>query len=229
MDNELKSLQADLDTMGGMQHIAAAAGKTLQDHGVLGQRYRAALQTYPAIDKAAQQAIDVEVRGMDRPTSACIDKLVQDLQAQVAQRFEASARAAHDNMRTSLLLGGGVAMALTALLLGVALAIARSVFASPGAEPEDAVHSTARIAGGDLTQRLNANTPSSLIGALEMIQTRLRNIRLAIREVGFDIESRATTMPHGPARELLVDDVKRLRAAIDRLQIDRPAAAQRQA
>ena len=69
---------------------------------------------------------------------------------------------------------------------------------------------------------------SPLIGALEMMQSRLRNISLAIREVAFDIESRTTAMPQGPARELLVDDVDRLRAAIDRLQIDRQAASQRQ-
>ena len=106
-------------------------------------------------------------------------------------------------MRNNLLLVGGIAAGLMALLLGAALAMARSVFNSLGAEPEHAVRATARIAGGDLTERLNAKTPKSLIGALEMMQSRLRNISLAIREVAFDIESRTTAMPQGPARELL--------------------------
>jgi methyl-accepting chemotaxis protein len=195
---------------------------------VLGQRYRDALQKYPTIDAAAQQAIDVSVRGMDRPTSAGIDALVQNLQGKVKQRFADESAAAHSHMRNNLLLVGGIAAGLMALLLGAALAMARSVFNSLGAEPEHAVRATARIAGGDLTERLNAKTPKSLIGALEMMQSRLRNISLAIREVAFDIESRTTAMPQGPARELLVDDVDRLRAAIDRLQIDRQAASQRQ-
>ena len=227
MDKELDALQATLGAMGGMEDIAAAASKTRQEHGVLGQRYRAALQKYPNMDATAQQAIDVDVRGMDRPTSAGIDTLVQNLQAQVQQRFADESAKAHDAMRANLLLAGGIALALMALLLGVALAIARSVLASLGAEPEAAVNATARIATGDLTQRLNAKAPGSLIGALEMMQSRLRNISLAIREVAFDIESRATTLPAGPARETLRGDVERLRSAIDRLQIERNDAARR--
>lgn len=231
MDKELDALQAALGGMTGMtgmEGIASAAAKTRAEHGVLGQRYRDALQKYPTIDAAAQQAIDVSVRGMDRPTSAGIDTLVQNLQGLVKQRFADESAAAHSHMRNNLLLVGGIAAGLMALLLGAALAMARSVFNSLGAEPEHAVRATARIAGGDLTERLNAKTPKSLIGALEMMQSRLRNISLAIREVAFDIESRTTAMPQGPARELLVDDVDRLRAAIDRLQIDRQAASQRQ-
>ena len=186
-----------------MQDIVDAAAKTRAEHGVLGQRYRDALQKYPTIDAAAQQAIDVSVRGMDRPTSAGIDTLVQNLQGLVKQRFADESAAAHSHMRNNLLLVGGIAAGLMALLLGAALAMARSVFNSLGAEPEHAVRATARIAGGDLTERLNAKTPKSLIGALEMMQSRLRNISLAIREVAFDIESRTTAMPQGPAREPL--------------------------
>lgn len=230
MDKELDALQAALGGMTGMTGMEgiASAAKTRAEHGVLGQRYRDALQKYPTIDAAAQQAIDVSVRGMDRPTSAGIDTLVQNLQGLVKQRFADESAAAHSHMRNNLLLVGGIAAGLMALLLGAALAMARSVFNSLGAEPEHAVRATARIAGGDLTERLNAKTPKSLIGALEMMQSRLRNISLEIREVAFDIESRTTAMPQGPARELLVDDVDRLRAAIDRLQIDRQAASQRQ-
>ena len=205
MDKELDALQAALGGMTGMTGMEgiASAAKTRAEHGVLGQRYRDALQKYPTIDAAAQQAIDVSVRGMDRPTSAGIDTLVQNLQGLVKQRFADESAAAHSHMRNNLLLVGGIAAGLMALLLGAALAMARSVFNSLGAEPEHAVRATARIAGGDLTERLNAKTPKSLIGALEMMQSRLRNISLAIREVAFDIESRTTAMPQGPARELL--------------------------
>ena len=205
MDKELDALQAALGGMTGMTGMEgiASAAKTRAEHGVLGQRYRDALQKYPTIDAAAQQAIDVSVRGMDRPTSAGIDTLVQNLQGLVKQRFADESAAAHSHMRNNLLLVGGIAAGLMALLLGAALAMARSVFNSLGAEPEHAVRATARIAGGDLTERLNAKTPKSLIGALEMMQSRLRNISLAIREVAFDIESRTTAMPQGPAREPL--------------------------
>ena len=64
-------------------------------------------------------------------------------------------------------------------------------------------------------------SPNSLMGALEMMQSRLRNISLAIREVAFEIDSRATTMPAGQIRDTLRSDVERLRSAIDRLQIER--------
>ena len=150
MDKELDALQAALGGMTGMtgmEGIASAAAKTRAEHGVLGQRYRDALQKYPTIDAAAQQAIDVSVRGMDRPTSAGIDTLVQNLQGLVKQRFADESAAAHSHMRNNLLRVGGVAAARMALLLGAALAMARSVFNSLGAEPAHAVRATARIAG----------------------------------------------------------------------------------
>ncbi len=221
MDKELNELKADLTALGGMDKIIALASKTQEEHKALGVRYRTALQKYSVIDSAAQQAIDVEVRGMDRPTSAGIDSMVAEMQTIVEQRFKQDSQAEHKRMVTLLTISGVIAVALMLLLLALSLAIARSVYESLGAEPEAAVKATARISTGDLTERFTVKKPQSLIGALDMMQRRLRNISLAIREVAFDIENRTSSVPPGTIRDTLRSDVDRLRAAIDRLQIDR--------
>ncbi len=220
MDKALQTLGSSLTGM-GLNAPAKTVEQTIAEHGVLGQRYRAALQKQVTLNPAAQQAIDTEVRGMDRPTSAGIDTLVDDLQKLVAKRFDEESRAVRSNVSSQFYTTALVALILTAVLVIAAIAMARSVLNALGADPEDAMIATSRIARGDLTERLNAKTPASLIGALEMMQSRLRNISLAIREVVKDIESRATTLPAGSGREALLGDVGRLLDAIGRIRIDR--------
>lgn len=77
------------------------------------------------------------------------------------------------------------------------------------------------MARGDLTERLNAKNPHSLIGALELMQSRLRNISLAIRDVADDITTRTQSLTESAGRAALLNDVERLREAIGRIHIDR--------
>jgi hypothetical protein len=221
MDKELDQLLVLLRDLKGMDDLEASVAKLRQNHGALGKRYRAALLKYTTLDTTAQQAIDTEVRGMDRATSTGIDALVSKLQAAIEARFKAEATQMRDTMRINLLIAAGIAALLVGLLLALVMKTARGVYTTLGADPEEAVAATVRISTGDLTQRLGAESPNSLMGALEMMQSRLRNISLAIREVAFEIDSRATTMPAGQIRDTLRSDVERLRSAIDRLQIER--------
>ena len=71
-----------------MDDLEASVAKLRQNHGALGKRYRAALLKYTTLDTTAQQAIDTEVRGMDRATSTGIDTLVSKLQATIEARFK---------------------------------------------------------------------------------------------------------------------------------------------
>ncbi|MBL8254467.1 MAG: methyl-accepting chemotaxis protein [Candidatus Competibacter sp.] len=220
MDKALQALRSRLSGL-GLNAPTSMVEQTLAEHGVLGQRYRAALQKQVTLNPTAQQAIDTEVRGMDRPTSAGIDTLVDDLQKLVAKRFDEESSQVRKSVSSQFFTAALVALILTAILVIAAIAMARSVLNALGADPEDAMVATSRIARGDLTERLNAKTPASLIGALEMMQSRLRNISLAIREVVKDIESRATLLPEGAGREAMLGDVGRLLGAIGRLRIDR--------
>jgi methyl-accepting chemotaxis protein len=221
MDTGLGKLKPKLSAIGGLGDVVDQVEKIRQEHSILGQRYRDSLAKFLALDWDAIQTIDLQVRGMDRPTSAGMDELVSKLQTEVQQRFDSEAQDARDEALFNLMVIAGIALTLMLLLLWFTIAALRSVHRSLGAEPEAAVEATVRISAGDLTRRLNAKTPDSLMGALEMVQSRLRNIALAIREVSFDIESRATSLPKGEAREVLRGDVDRLRSAINRLQIER--------
>lgn len=222
MDKGLQTLSANLAAM-GMEEAKLNAQKLLAEHKQLGERYRVALNRQPVLDARSQSVIDTEVRGMDRPTSAGIDTLVSDLQKRVAQRFESDARGVRKNVGNQFLTAALVALLLTALLVAVAVALSRSVLNALGADPEEAVAATSRMARGDLTQRLNAKTPASLIGALELMQSRLRNISLAIRGVADDITARANMLSETVGRDALLNDVERLREAISRVRIDRDA------
>ena len=193
MDKGLQTLSASLAAM-GMEEAKLNAQKLLAEHKQLGERYRVALNKQPVLDARSQSVIDTEVRGMDRPTSAGIDTLVSDLQKRVAQRFDSDAKEVRKNVGNQFLTAALVALLLTALLVVVAVALSRSVLNALGADPEEAVAATSRMARGDLTQRLNAKTPASLIGALELMQSRLRNISLAIRGVADDITARANML-----------------------------------
>lgn len=221
MDAELTELEAMLQRIGGMDAEISLIKEIKQTHAGLGEKYRTALSKHYQMGYAAQQAIDVEVRGIDRATSKNMDALVARLHKRAIERFAADAAVTRDTVQRNYLVGAAIALLVTFLLGFFALWVARKVVDALGADPEDAVLATARIASGDLTERLKAKDPASLLGSLEMMQSRLRNISLAIREVAFDIEARVQDMPASAGRDLLSGDVDRLRRAIGRLKINR--------
>lgn len=221
MQAELTQLQTMLENVGGMEAEIALINEIRQTHTGLGEKYRTALGKHRQMSHEAQQIIDVEVRGIDRATSKNMDALVRQLHARAVEQFAADASTTREKVESNYLTGAILALLITALLGAFALWSARKVVDSLGADPEEAVQATARIASGDLTERLNAQDPASLIGSLEMMQSRLRNISLAIREVAFDIESRVQNVPASAGRDLLAGDIDRLRRAIGRLKINR--------
>jgi methyl-accepting chemotaxis protein len=60
------------------------------------------------------------------------------------------------------------------VVLGVSLAIGRSVRRQLGGEPAQAVAAMQAVAGGDLSQRLEGAEPGSLLGALAQMVEALR-------------------------------------------------------
>lgn len=126
MDQQLRSLMSKLTVL-GMEMPGQSAQKLLEQHKVLGQRYRAALNRQSILDSRSQSVIDTEVRGMDRPTSAGIDELVGDLQKRVAERFDQEAGQVRKNVTDQFIFAALLALVLTALLVGVAIALSRSV------------------------------------------------------------------------------------------------------
>lgn len=97
----------------------------------------------------------------------------------------------------------------------------RNLFDMLGNEPEQVVQATARIAKGDLTENLNAKTPTSLIGSLEMMQLRLRNISLAITASTDELKNQAYALSSNKEREAMLASLKKVYEAIARIKTDR--------
>lgn len=216
----LQDLHTQYETLGlrpQQQHIQ----ELLRAHQTLGQQYRQALQPYPNIDAHAQQQIDQAVRGIDRATSKGVDTLVLELEQQVQQRFVQEANRVQDQTHTFFALMVGISIMLTLSLIGIFLWAIKGMLSKLGADPEQAVAATARIATGDLSERLQVHSPHSLIGALDMMQLRLRNIYLAIQAVSHDLKTRVIDLPIGHERDAVQQDIERLQVAINRIKLER--------
>ncbi|MCB1777903.1 MAG: methyl-accepting chemotaxis protein [Candidatus Competibacteraceae bacterium] len=220
MDDALKNLSARLHTLKMEAPVENVRGM-LAEHKILGQRYRAAVNKHLQLDAAAQQLIDVEVRGMDRKLSASVDTLVSDMQKLAFDRFSSEINTVRNQVTNQFSIGALITLSVTAILFVMAVMLANDVIKRLGADPKDAVAAVNRMARGDLTERFNVKTPGSLISALEMMQSRLRNISLAIRGVGDDIVIRADALAESEGRTGLLREVARLREAIGRIRIDR--------
>lgn len=220
MDRLLLALDQQFAQLGLQQqqdHIKAL----LRAHQLLGQQYRQALQPYPTIDAIAQQQIDHAVKGIDRPTSKGIDDLVLTLEQQVQQRFIREAQQVKQETSTFFWLMVCLSTLLTLALIFTFLWAIKRMLNILGADPEQAVAATARIATGDLTERLHVDNTHSLIGALDMMQLRLRNIYLAIQAVSQDLKTRVVSLPMGHEREAVQQDIERLQVAINRIKLER--------
>lgn len=206
-----------------MTEATGKVNQLLLDHQQLGQQYRAAIQPYlgQPMTLEMMQQIDTAVRGIDRPTSAGMDGLVHLMQQQVQQRFDQQALSVRNqaNRQQGLLF---LVILTGAFLFSLGMIILiHKLLQALGADPEDAVAATARIATGDLTQALHAQSPHSLIGALEMMQLRLRNIYLAIDAAATHLKQQANQLPEHSGREEFLGDIQKLDAAINRIKIKR--------
>ena len=94
VDEHLADLRTALADIGGTQGDAADA--TLEQHRIMGQKYRAALATWNPDDPLAYRAVDGQVKGMDRPMAAGLQQLddITFLQSQnLDQKEQAAAKA----------------------------------------------------------------------------------------------------------------------------------------
>lgn len=193
----------------------------LYDHKNLGQKYRGALESHPTLDWAGQQAVDVSLRGIDRPTSQGMDSLVEQIETKVNQQFTNTLADEKNNMVKKLLTLGILASLVTLGLTALLIKMMKNLFDMLGDEPEHVVQATARIAKGDLTENLQAEKPTSLIGSLEMMQLRLRNISLAITASADDLKNQTYALNNNKEREVMLATLKKVYDAIARIKTER--------
>jgi methyl-accepting chemotaxis protein len=156
-NEEEAAVRAELLRLRGMEGVAGAElrggiDSLLAVHGVLGQRYRAALAEYDPDDPRAHRRVDAAVRGMDRAPTDAMDTLVVRIQRAGAARLAETGRRSR-RLMWQMLAGIGAL-----LVLGSALALWLSSRIVDGiARPLRGLTGSAeRVAGGDLRHDLAA-------------------------------------------------------------------------
>ncbi|WP_374683675.1 methyl-accepting chemotaxis protein [Accumulibacter sp.] len=174
----------------------ADVDKLLADHREMGGRYREALKLYFQDDKAAAQAVDRMVKGMDRVTAEGMEKAVADVEQLSAERMaaqSASAEASYEKARDAF-----AVLVLFGLLLAGTLSfvIQRDIMRLLGGEPAYAAEVTCRIAAGDLTDAVHTGVgdEDSLLAAVKQMQSSLNAVIRQIRDAATRLADDAASM-----------------------------------
>ncbi|MCX6954875.1 MAG: methyl-accepting chemotaxis protein [Verrucomicrobia bacterium] len=121
---ELKALRAHLVEL---QLPIARVDNALAEHVALGLKYREALKQYVTTDVGSTRAVDKLVKGIDRPASAAIDQIVDEILAAVetmtAQNIAAAAASVR---RTQIAIVVGIVV-VSAIILAALGAFMRSM------------------------------------------------------------------------------------------------------
>ena len=130
-ENEEAATQQDLQTLrvllGRLQLPTERVENALQQHSMLGGKYREALAHFAASEVESTQTVDKLVKGVDRPASDAIDAIVGDILA-TAEKMASQDQAAMATMvqRTRTATVAGIVL-VAALVLAVLGAFMRSM------------------------------------------------------------------------------------------------------
>ena len=111
-----------------------------------------------------------------------------DFQEANSQQETVQVRAEASGFARLMIILNGIALVAG---VGVAFWITRYLRSTLGGEPEDAVGVVTRIAGGDLTSRVETAYPDSMLGAVDRMQERLKLIFSTVIHSAADLNRRA--------------------------------------
>ena len=195
-DMEMK-VQSALGTASGlMKELGLATDdieKLKKDHVELGGKYREAIKQFDKADQNSGKLVDKLVKGIDRDTSAGMEKVVgyieQHLEQRIATQIEvgqASYASARFVFSTLMILGLVFAIVFSFVIL-------RDVMGQLGGDPAYAAAVTRQIAAGDLTvsieKRPGDNT--SLLAAMQEMQASLRSTIGQIHDIAEEVNRNA--------------------------------------
>lgn len=161
-DKSEKEVKEDLAKLRGvLTQLEVPTGpldKTLSEHQALGVKYRAALATWKEKDPLAYRAVDLQLKGIDRPMNEAIGALAESTFKE-AKRVEARENA---EMAALVRFGGIFKGILLAVGLVFALAVARAVTGRIQHSLEEVNQGMARMVAGDFTQGVVVSTQDEL-------------------------------------------------------------------
>jgi methyl-accepting chemotaxis protein len=180
------------------QIIASGVAVTPDEKSVLAEIKAIEAKTLPLIQRviAARQVGNVaeaqailmqEARPAFVEWLAQINKLI-DIEEAKNQKATPSARAVASGFQQLMIVLCGLAILIGA---SVAFFITRGLTRSLGGEPNEAAEVITRIAGGDLSRRIQSNYPDSMLGAVSEMQEKLKQIVTGIASSSGDLTQRA--------------------------------------
>jgi len=178
--------------------IASGEAVTSDEKAVLTEIKAIEAKTLPIIQRVivAKQAGNVaeaqavllqEARPAFVEWLAQINKLI-DIEEAKNQQATPSARAVASGFQRLMIVLCGLAILIGA---SVAFFITRGLTRSLGGEPNEAADVIARIAGGDLSCRIQSNYPDSMLGAVAQMQEKLKAIVTGIASSSGELTQRA--------------------------------------
>ncbi|HSI95169.1 MAG: methyl-accepting chemotaxis protein [Methylophilaceae bacterium] len=178
--------------------IASGEAVTADEKAVLTEIKAIEARTLPIIQRviAAKQAGNVaeaqavllrEARPAFVEWLAQINKLI-DIEEAKNQQATPSARAVASGFQQLMIVLCGLAILIGA---SVAFFITRGLTRSLGGEPNEAADVIARIAGGDLSCRIQSNYPDSMLSAVAQMQEKLKAIVTGIASSSGELTQRA--------------------------------------
>ena len=182
-------------------------GKLIADHSSLTQRYRDALRTYDPTDIRSTQRVDSLVRGMDRPLTEAMNKVIDTVHVLFNTRVAEIAETSHSQymtMRTTFVVSLTVAVVISMLL---AWATIRSV-TRPIAE---LVVVAGRVADGDLRElegTSSGDETGQLHGAMQKMTASLaqtisqvRSAAAALSGASAQVSATAASLSQGTSEQ----------------------------
>ncbi|MEW5904812.1 MAG: methyl-accepting chemotaxis protein [Pseudomonadota bacterium] len=151
----------------------------VQQHLELGRRYRTALQSYDVEKKSSGRTVDALVKGMDRPASAGMVKVVETLERDIKMRVARSSGAAiqsYLDARNLFLVLIAFGILLCAAQAALLIRLLQSGFAS-------AMRVAERLAAGDLSTRIEVRSTDEVGHLLHSMQVMLDSLTRIVSEV----------------------------------------------
>jgi methyl-accepting chemotaxis protein len=173
-------LKEALTLMAELKLDTAEVESLMKNHVALGENYRVALNSFQQSDREAGHVVDKLVKGMDRATSAGMEKLVvkieQDMQAKVQQNAE-SGEARFVAARNAFLI-----LVMIGITVGVVVATGIIRILHKGFSSALVVAN--RLAAGDLTTRIEISSRDEIGQLLTAMRNMLDSLSHIVREVG---------------------------------------------
>lgn len=221
---DLDLLRAELISLnqGG---ILEKLNQLIADHQSLTQRYAQAIETYDPSTFGGQQTADLFTRNTDINVTEQMTALNQDLQDYVNQSYQSQSNKSVSSVVIRNLTFVLFAVLISGILIFFMIRVVRDLFALLGDGPEKVLDITNHLAQGDLNQQITFKQPDSVLGALSMLQLKLKNTVQSLDTVGGDLKTLSLQLEKAPLIKEIDLQLERIAATSEGLKDYQPTPA----